>query len=170
MKAIKITAIIISAVLLFVLICFLFFKPLYYRIFYPWNRITGTIGITIDGEKYDLKDGDVSGSHENADVGIGFKKSGSGAKVSIRGGDYGPYTLMTNVEGLDKPLEVVIFQYNWWNVAEFDLSVAIDRAADNITFTSSAQVLNEDGKKVTEDNSASLKKKKKKIVYYIVSV
>ena len=102
--------------------------------------------------------------------GSGLKKNGAGSKVSIHGGDYGPYTLMINAYGSEHPPEVVIFQYNWWNVAEFDLNIVIDRAADKITFTSSAQILNEDGKKIAENNTASFDLSDENIEYYIVSV
>ena len=169
MKAVKITAIIVAAILLFALVSFFFFKPLYYRIFYPWNRITGTIRVIIDGEKYDLKDNDVTGTHGDKEIGIGYRKSDDGTKVSIRGGDYGQYKLMINTDGTDRPLQVVIFQYNWWNVADFNLDISIDSAAKEITVKSSAQVLNEDGKKITEDRSTSLKFSDEELIHYIVS-
>ena len=51
-KSAKIISIILAAALLFAGLVFLLFRPLYYR-FYPFDRITGTVRITIDGEAYD---------------------------------------------------------------------------------------------------------------------
>ena len=169
-KAVKIIAIIVAVVLLFGVLCYLFFKPMYYRIFYPWSRITGTINISIDGDKYDLKESDVSGMYENSGIGIKFRKNDYGAKVSVRGGDYGQYKLIIDIESVGEPLEVVIFQYNWWNVAEFDLDISIDSASKEITFTSRAQVLDEDGNKITQDHSTSLKLSDEELIHYIVSL
>lgn len=170
MKVVKLIAIIVAAVLLFVGISYLFFKTLYYRLFYPWNRINGTICITIDGKEYKLKESDVTGSHESEEIGIGFRNGTDGTKVSIHGGDYGPYTLMIHVDGISAPLEVVVYQYNWWNVSEFDLDISIDNTKETISFNSTAQVLDEDGIKVTEKHSTRAKFSDGYYVHHVVSV
>ena len=170
MKVVKVLAIITAAVLLLIGSSYLFYKPLYYRIFYPWNRITGTVRVTIDGETYALKDSDITGSHENADIGIGFSKKDNGARLSVRGGDYGPYNMLIRVDGVDLPLEVVAFQHNWWNVTEFDLDISIDSTAEKITFTSSAKVLNEEGEKIPQNTSTESSFSSENIIHYIVSL
>ena len=170
MKAIKIISIIVFAIILLVLISFFFFKPLFYRVFYPWNRINGTIHLRIDGEKYDLNGNDLTVMHENATIEFECRKSEDGTKVSIHGGDYGPYRLIINSEGTNFPLEVVIFQYNWWNIVDFDLDISLDSASNKITFTSNAQVLNENGKEVMEKHSTSFELTVKDFIYYIVSL
>lgn len=153
-KAIKVIAILLALVVLFEGIMYLFFKPLFYHFFYPFDRITGTVCITIDGKQYDLKRTDVVGRHDSGkEIGTGFRKTADGAKLSIRGGEYGPYTLTIHVDGVNTPLEVMIYQYNWHNVVKFHLDISIDSAAETITYTSTATV---NGSRSAEERSTAI--------------
>lgn len=167
-KSIVIISIILAAVLLFVLISYLFFKPLFYR-FYPFDRITGTVCVTVDGEKSDLKSSDISGSYGDEEVGVGFSSVEDGAKISIHGGEYGAYTLKIKADAVVSPLEAVIYQSNWWSAAKFDLDISIDSASKKITFTSTAQVLNEEGKWITEKRTNTAAFSDREYSHYIVS-
>ena len=140
-KATKIIAVTLAVILLLAGISYLFLKPLYYRFFYFGDRISGTVHITIDGEEYDLQRSDVTGQQDFMnEVEVGVRNGTDGARISIHGGEYGPYSLMINVDGLNAPLEAVIYQYNWWNISKFTLDISIDHAAETVTFTSTAQV------------------------------
>ena len=153
-KATVIIAVLLAAVLLFAAISYLFFKPLFYR-FYPFDRITGTVCVTTDGEKTDLNEGDVTAFYDYEEIGIGFHNAEDGAKISIHGGEYGSYTLKIKVDGVGSPLEAVIYQSNWWNVSKFNMDISIESAAKKITFTSNAEVLNEEGKWITEEHTTT---------------
>lgn len=170
-KATKIIAVILAVILLLAGISYLFLKPLYYRFFYFGDRITGTISVTIDGEKYDLKGSDLFATHDNEkDIKIGFRNQEDAAAISIHGGEYGPYRLMIQIDGIDSPLEAVIYQYNWYNVSKFDLDISIDRAAETITFSSTAQVFNETGELSKENRTTTAVFSDGRYTHYIVTV
>lgn len=168
-KTAKIIAIILAAALLLAGLVFLLFRPLYYR-FYPFDRITGTLRITVDGEEYALKAGDVTGRLDASEIAVGFRNGADGAEISIRGGEYGPYSLLIQVDGVSIPMEAVVYQSNWWNVVKFDLDISIDRAAGTITFTSSAKVVNAGSRRITEKHTTTASFSDGKPVHYIVTV
>ena len=168
-KAAKIMAVLLAAVLLLAGTVFLFFRPLYYRI-YPFDRITGTVRIAIDGENYDLKAGDVTGMLDSSEIKVGFRNGADGAELSVRGGEYGPYRLMIHVDGMSSPLEAVVYQTNRWNVSKFELEISIDRAAETITFTSSAKVVNAGSGWIPENHTTTEDFSNGKYVFFIVSV
>ena len=167
-KGYRIAAFVLASVLLFVGVLFLFFKPLLYRL-YPFDRITGTVCVSIDGEKNELKRSDVAVRYDNSEIDVGFREDFDGARISVQGGEYGPYTLIINIDGLNSPIEAVIYQYNWWNVSKFNLDISIDNANESITLTSSSNSLNENGKSVRENHSSKSAFSEKHIIT-IVSV
>ena len=143
-KATKITAVILAVILLLAGISYLFLKPLYYRLFYFGDRITGTVSVMIDGEKYELKAIDLSASHDNEkDMKIEFQNGADAA---------------------------VIYQYNWYNVSRFDLDVSIDHEAGTITMSSTAQVLSENGEWSQEKRATTVDFSDGACVHYIVTV
>ena len=155
-KAVIIIAVILAVILLFAGISYLFLKPIYYRFFYFGDRITGTVSVTIDGEPYELKAGDLSAVHDgDQEVKIGFRNGAEAAEITIHGGDYGPYTLRIHIDGIDFPLEAVIYEYNWYNVYEFDLDISIDHETETITFSSTVQLVSEYGELNTEERSTT---------------
>lgn len=165
-KSIKIIAVILAVALLVSGILYLFFKPVFYHFLYPFDRITGTIHVTMNGEKYQLKSNDVIGQCDfKVEINVKARKDADGLKTSIHGGKYGPYLLAIHIDGLDEPLKAVIYQYNWWNVTEFKLDISIDSAAETITFTSTARVND-----AMENHSTTVAFSDEQYVHYIVSV
>lgn len=166
-KATKIIAVILAVILLVAGISYLFLKPLYYRLFYFGDRISGTVHITIDGKEYDLQKSDVTGQQDyKNEVDVGVLNGTDGARISIHGGEYGPYSLLINVDGMSAPLEAVIYQYNWWNTSKFTLDISIDHAAETVTFTSTAQV----NDTAAESRSTTVAFSDGKFKHYIVTV
>ena len=155
-RRIKIIAILLAAALLIGGITYFFFKPVYYRFFYLGDRIRGTVRVTVDGERYELKSSDVSAFFVEQKVDFSFQDGEDGTALSIHAGEYGPYWLTIRVDGLDAPLEAMFYQYNWYNVSKYDLDIAIDSASETITFTSTAQVLNEVGKFRSEERATTV--------------
>ena len=43
-------AVCLAFVLMLWLLCFCFARPWYYRLFYPWDRFSGTVQVELDGE------------------------------------------------------------------------------------------------------------------------
>ena len=148
----KFFVLVLAVALLFVVVVFVFCKPIAHR-FYPFDRITGTVRVTVDGEPYDLKAGDVTGSqYGREDVEVELRKTADGTKLSMHGGEYGPYVLVFHINGTDLPLEAVVYQYNWYNVTEFELDISIDTAAETVTFSSIAEVVTDS---VTEEHTTT---------------
>lgn len=170
MKALKkpviIIALFLAAAIFISGILYLFFKPTFYHFLYPFDRITGTIHVTMDEEKYNLKSDDVIGQYEFKDeINVKVSNDADGLRTSIHGGEYGPYSLTIHINGLNDPIKAVIYQYNWWNVTKFNLDISIDSAAGTITFTSIAKV---NGTK--ENHSSTVAISDEQYVFYIVSV
>ena len=144
---------------------------MYYRVFYFGDRISGTASVTIDGEAYELKTDDISAIHGSSkEIKARFRSEANAAAISIHGGEYGPYTLIVHIDGIDLPLEAVIYQYNWYNVSRFDLHITIDREAETITLSSTANVLSENGEWSTEDHTTTAGFSDGKYEHYIIAV
>ncbi len=170
MKTLKKPIIIIAVILAFAVfvsgILYLFFKPFYYHFFYPFDRITGTIHVTMNGETYNLKSDDVSGQYDFEDeINVRVRKDADGLRTAVHGGEYGPYSLIIHIDGLNAPLQAVIYQYDRWNVTKFNLDISIDSEEESITFTSVAKV---NGTMV--NNSSAFTFSEEQYVYYVVSV
>ena len=160
----KVFIIVLCAVIgVFLLICALFailravLPTLYYRI-YPFNRITGTMTVTVDGMPYVLQADSIS-AEENASFSeaprIRLHADGS-AQVAIRAGKYGDYGFLVSVDGIEQPIRIGTFHYNWWAVTQFDLSVSIDTSADTVTFRCAAKVIGNDGDWIPVEDSATV--------------
>ena len=123
------------------------FKPFYYRFLYPWDRITGTITVSTDGAPGSLQPNAVSADEDTGLFSIPRSRLyGNGtARVMIHGGKYGGYGFLLTVDGVEHPMHISAYQYNWWNVTEFDLQVSVDTAENTVTLASTAKTLNEDG-------------------------
>ena len=120
----------------------------------------------MNGEKYNLKSDDVTGQYEsNDEINVKARKEADGLNISVHGGEYGPYSLVIHIDGLNEPIQARIYQYNWWNVTSFNLDITIDRAEESIKFTSSANVNGS-----TENNSTTVAFSDDPFVYYIVSI
>ena len=165
-KSIIIIAVIFAVAVLASVILYFFFKPVFYHFLYPFDRITGIVHVTMDGEKYNLISDDVIGQYEFKDeINVKVSNDADGLRTSIHGGEYGPYSLTIYIDGYNDPIEVGIYQYNWWNVTKFDLDISIDSEAATITFTSVAEV---NGTK--ENHSTTVAISDEQYVFYIVSV
>ena len=164
----KIAAVIL---LLLGLLCLLS-RPWYYRLGYFGRRVSGTVRVEMDGEPYDLRAGDfsiVKNGHSGERMSVREKADGS-ARVAIKAGDYGLYGFYLKLDGLEQPIKVMSYQYNWWNVTRFDLTIRIDRAAGTISFESAADDLAENGRWRSEPWSATMDLFADKLEYWIVSV
>ena len=109
---------------------YLFARPMYYRLFYPWDRVTGTVQVELDGEPAAftverLEDGDS----------VGVRKDGSGgARVSMRGRDYGQYGFQLRIDGVEQPVRLTVHKWNW-QVVRFDVRVSVDREEGSVSLT-----------------------------------
>ncbi len=162
-----------AAVLLFliVLLCLLS-RPWYYRLGYFGPRISGTVTVEMDGEVYALRAEDFSIQDQPLSgnrLTVGENADGSAA-VSLRAGDHGRYAFTLKLDGLDRPLLINCYQYNWWNVTRFELLIRIDRASGMVYFESAAEDLGEDGHWRSEPNSKTADLSEAQLEYYIVSV
>ena len=160
----KVFIIVFCAVIgIFLLICALFailraaFPTLYYRIYHPFNRITGTVTVTVDGKPYSLHSDSISSvedSYRNTPH-ASVNADGS-ARVRIRGGEKDGYGFLLHIDGVEQPIRIGTFHYNWWAVTQFDLSVSVDTSADTVTFRSAAKVIRNDGEWIPVEDSVTL--------------
>lgn len=155
-KNLSFFGVILLMILLLGLLCFFFARPWYYRLFYPWDRVTGTVRVELDG-----KPAAFTIVKNDAMIEQGRTRSspiqGNGStRVSTHAAEYGKYSFEIQVEGLEQAITATVYQYNWWNVCNFELEVSIDRAVGIVTLVSTAQTLNEEGLFLTEEHTRML--------------
>ncbi len=109
---------------------YLFARPMYYRLFYPWARVTGTVQVEVDGESVPFTVEKLDGGDS-----VGVRKDGSGgARVSMRGRDYGRYGFQLRIDGMEQTVRLTVHKWNW-QVVKFDVRVSVDREKGSITLT-----------------------------------
>lgn len=121
-------AVIVTALMSFCFFC----KPIYYRI-YPFDRIKGYIRIIID--KQSLSPESISFHNKSRCEDISVKTKDNKSYVSIKGGKYGIYSFTIDIPEIDKPVEVCVFQPDWWTTIDFCLSVDIDTENNKIIYS-----------------------------------
>ena len=160
------------ACLLLLGILFAAARPWYYRLGYFGRRVSGTVRVEVDGEPYDLRAEDFSIVKKGLwgeRMSVREKSDGS-ARVAIKAGDYGSYGFFLRLEGLEQPIRIGSYQYNWWNVTRIELLIRVDRAAGTIYIESAAEDLDESGRWRPEPHSETLDLFSDKLDYFMVSV
>ena len=56
-----------------------------------------------------------------------------------------PYGFMLKIDGVEHPMRIGTFHFNWWDVTKFDLNIAVDTTAKTVTMQSSTQQIDNDG-------------------------
>ena len=132
------------------------FPTLYYRV-YPFDRITGTVTVTADGKLYSLHSDSFSADKDTYRKmpKVSIRADGS-ARVRIRGGDKAAYGFLLRIDGVEQPIRIGTFHFNWWDVTQFDLAVSVDTSADTVTFRCAAKVIGNDGEWIPVEDSATL--------------
>lgn len=131
-KAKKTTVIIVILVTVVISAAFCFFcKPVYYRI-YPFDRIKGNIHIRIN--KQPLSPENISFYNKNRCDDISVKTKDNKSYVSVKGGKYGGYSFAIDIPEINKPVEVCVFQANWWNTTDFSLNIDIDNINNEVGY------------------------------------
>ncbi|MGN1100647.1 MAG: hypothetical protein ACI4RG_00535 [Huintestinicola sp.] len=126
-----------------------FGRVLYYRL-YPNDRITGDITVTLNGQAVTLNENDFSFVGKG---GFSAYENGDSSRVSIEGGEYGLYSFDICIPGFAKTVTADIMMYNWWNVTDFKLDIAVDEALKTAEYKYFYTYIAEDGKKLSESGS-----------------
>lgn len=131
-KSIKIT---VFCVFIVVIACAgIFHTDIYVRC-YPKDRISGKYTVTLDGETIDYVVRYTSDSQNQV------KPCGENGTVGIKGGEYGVYkVIFSPVADAGKSLpdiELEIFNTNWWNIINFELSCDLKQVGDEYTLDAS---------------------------------
>ena len=137
---------IILTICLIMILCLslcILYKPIYYRL-YLADRIKGNIEVEFDDKTYFLEETKIevhnSGKLEMFDNGT--------AGISFRASEYGIYSLEILDTPIGKPISIRCFQHNWWNVMDFELTIKIDTAQNEITYNGNCMDIAENGKKI----------------------
>lgn len=126
-----------------------FGRVFYYRL-YPHDRITGDITATLNGQAVTLDSDDFSYGGKG---GFSVCDNGGSAGVSIEGGEYGLYSFKIHIPGFAKTVTADIMMYNWWNVTDFKLDIAVDESRKTAEYKYLYTYIAEDGKKISESGS-----------------
>ncbi|MDP4120683.1 MAG: hypothetical protein Q8876_06495 [Bacillota bacterium] len=139
------------------------YKPLYYKI-YPFDRIKGTVSITINGKPATIDSNSFTCSRDSKEhVSVSSNDDGS-INFSTKGGSYGIYffKLLLNNNSISKelPAKIIYFNYYnrfWYNVANVDIHFDIKKKSDKwITKTTEKDtVLNQNTFKTYTENLSS---------------
>ena len=108
--------------------CFSFARPWYYRLFYPWDRYTGTVAVEVDGKPAAFS---VEGDSVLHPVRV-TRQGASRANISMHAGDHGVYGCLLQVEGLDKPIRLSSLKWNW-QVIRYEVHISIDREKGTVS-------------------------------------
>ena len=108
--------------------CFFFARPWYYRLFYPWDRYTGTVTVELDGKPAAFS---VEGDSVLHPVRV-TRQGASRARISMRAGDHGVYGCLLQVEGLEKPIRLSSLKWNW-QVIRYEVHISIDREKGTVS-------------------------------------
>ena len=127
---------VLSLVLLLGSCNYLFVRPMYYRLFYPWDRVTGTVQVELDGEP-------AAFTVEGETLRSPIRGEGS-ARISDHANDYDVYAYTIRIDGVEQPIELSLLKWNW-KVIRFDVRIIVDRAAGTVTYTGSVRETNDQG-------------------------
>lgn len=111
-------------------------KDIYVRC-YPKDRIVGQYTVTLDGKAVDYT------VRYRSDDGEAESLCGENGKFSIKGGEYGGYTvILSPTKESEKSLpdiKLEIFSHNWWNIISFVLTCDINGNGKNRSLDTSLQ-------------------------------
>ncbi len=120
--------------------CFFFARPWYYRLFYPWDRYTGTVTVEVDGRPAVFS---VEGDSPLQPVRV-TRQGASRARISMRAGEYGVYRFLLQVEGLDRPIRLSALKWNW-QVIRYEVHISIDREKGTVSASGTEWHTNDQG-------------------------
>ena len=120
--------------------CFFFARPWYYRLFYPWDRYTGTVTVELDGKPAAFS---VEGDSVLHPVRV-TRQGASRARISMRAGDHGVYGCLLHVEGLEKPIRLSSLKWNW-QVIRYEVHISIDREKGTVSASGTVWETNDRG-------------------------
>ena len=127
---------VLSLVLLLGSCNYFFARPMYYRLFYPWDRVTGTVQVELDGEP-------AAFTVEGETLRSPIRGEGS-ARISDHANDYDVYAYTIRIDGVEQPIELSLLKWNW-KVIRFDVRIIVDRSAGTVTYTGSVRETNDQG-------------------------
>ncbi len=141
-------AAIVLAILLLLVMVLRFLTPwLYYRLYFG-DRIKGNVTVTIDGEPAAIMQDTAVSSFQGLEDAAKFRAVDNALYVSTRANAYGSYQFIFYVEELPEiPLRFNSYQFNWWNVTEFELYYNVDTQAQIVEYRVVHTELNETGTK-----------------------
>ena len=113
----------------------------YWHYIYHGDRIKGDIHISKDGENIPLNKISLSAGTHDLTV--------KGDSLSMRAAEYGSYHVNLDIEGM--PIEFKFYQYNWWNVCTFDISIDINTENGIISYCGESSNIEESGN-IKRDN------------------
>ena len=120
--------------------CFFIARPWYYRLFYPWDRYTGTVTVEVDGRPAAFS---VEGDSALHPVRV-TRQGGSRARISMHAGEYGVYRFLLHVEGLDRPIRLSSLKWNW-QVIRYEVHISIDREKGTVSASGTVWETNDRG-------------------------
>lgn len=138
----KITLTVCIILTLCVLVCIVY-KPICYRL-YRGDRIKGKINLTIDDKPCFIEENNIE-LHSSGNV----KIDGATADISIHGGEYGKYSFEILDTPIGEPVLISCFQFNWWNVQTFELTINVDTEQGEVAYTGNCTTIAESGKKLS---------------------
>ena len=130
----------LGAILLLGVLCFFISRPWYYRLFYPWDRYTGTVTVEVDGKPAVFS---VEGTSILKPV-RAARQGGSRTRVSMHAGSYGIYRFRLHVEGLEQPIEFSSLKWNWQAI-RYEVLVSINREEGSVSVTGTVRETNDKG-------------------------
>ncbi len=127
-------------------------RPLFYRL-YPGDRISGTLSVYCDNERYDLNAENTKCYYGDTERPITFGLLNAKPSVSVKGGEPGGYVISvipTDGALSGKEVRVIVPLINSWDVINFDcyINISVDEDGKLISNTTATYTdISTDGSK-----------------------
>lgn len=150
MSKLKTVLIVVFIVIVLGMAACFFYKPLYYRL-YTGDRITGSIRAFVDGVPVILNE-DCFVSPE----GMKIQVNDFDTSVSVKHGDYGAYSFGFFIQGVNKPVQITVYHYNWWSVTDFQLTAEASTEGNIVSFAIVSTCLDNNGEEITSSRNINI--------------
>ena len=145
-KSRKIFLIFVSIVIIAVTAIRFAVPALFFNYIYPFDRIKGTVSLTVDGKDIPLSECEVTCTHRDQEE----KLHVNGSKIKNRAGEYGRYVYTVKYDSAE--FSFYIYQANCWNCQDFDISFSINTTKNTIICKGWCRCLNYNGLKGKKQN------------------
>lgn len=136
---------IVSVMLIATLLMFIF-KPYFFTILYPGDRITLNVTYENEGFPITFNNHDIITKAPHSMNSFNWEIDGDTTVISMDADEYGRYEVYLKAYSLPLPAVcITVDHFNWWEIYNCDLDISIDSDTKQLTYSYSSSLTLEDG-------------------------